>query len=394
MNRIQLLGVLLVAMLALMLMPLAIGQEGNNAIEPISEEMVNPEAHISFPPPVYVVRDIVDVRGTVTLASMRNFLIEFRPLVLDMETAENQEESQWFPSSVPQLDPVVDDVLGDWNTLALRDGLYELRLRINTDAGTEEYFRVSPIRVENNPPPFVVVEPAIEAEPTAMPEPTATPDSTPRVIAVVNSNVRAGDSTLYPVVGNLLVDGTATIRGISSRGSGWYYIELAGGRSGFIHPTIVRTEGDLTNLPRINPPPVPATPIPVATAVPAVTSNANLVMDPPTIDPHPATCGEAYKITVTVKNTGTETTNSGGLIEVVDTREEGSIFVEKTQIAFGQLAAGQAQTVEGYITANLYYNERHHINLRLDVNNQVVESNENDNFSAAAPYILQKGNCG
>ena len=116
-------------------------------------DMVNPEAHISFPPPVYVVRDSVDIRGTVTLADLRNFFVEFRPLVLDMMDAEDSaEDNQWFPATLPRIAAVTDDILGAWNTVTLRDGLYELRLTINTGGDEPLYYRVSPIRVENDPP--------------------------------------------------------------------------------------------------------------------------------------------------------------------------------------------------------------------------------------------------
>ena len=122
----------------------------------------------------------------------------------------------------------------------------------------------------------VVEEPEVveEAEPTAEPEPTDVPLTGPRVVALVNSNVRAGDSTLYGIIGALMEGETASIKGISSFGTGWFYSELDNGRSGFIHPNIVRPEGDLTALARINPPPLPPTPIPPPTAVPVASTGA------------------------------------------------------------------------------------------------------------------------
>ena len=172
---------------------------------------------------------------------------------------------------------------------------------------------------------------------------------------------------------------------------------MANGRSGFIHPNIVRTEGELTNLPRINPPPLPPTAIPIPTSPPPPppTSAANLVIASTShvvINPHPATCNETYRINVTVTNNGSQATNSGFLVEVKDSRHDG-LGPAITHIGFGALGPGASQTAWGEITQVQYYDELHHINLRIDSNNQVPESNENDNRHAAAPYILQRGRC-
>ena len=65
----QMSKLLVIAVLLLLIAPTAFGQDGASLIEPQDMDMVNPEAHISFPPPVYVVRESVEFRGTVTLAS-------------------------------------------------------------------------------------------------------------------------------------------------------------------------------------------------------------------------------------------------------------------------------------------------------------------------------------
>ena len=170
MKRARILTSLVFTML--MMIPLVSGQDSANVIEPQDQDMMNPAAQISFPPPVYVVRDSVDIRGTVTVVTMRNFFVEFRPLVLDMDMSDDEEalDNQWFPATLPRIEPVEDDVLGTWNTVTLRDGLYEIRLTINTGGEMPEYVRVSPIRVENNPPEFVAEQQMMaeeeEAEPT------------------------------------------------------------------------------------------------------------------------------------------------------------------------------------------------------------------------------------
>ena len=427
MKRIQFLVFLVFTLL--LLVPAAMGQEDADPIEPGAPDLMNPEAHISYPPPVYVVRDSVDIRGTVTLEAMRNFFIEFRPLVLDMmmdeDEEEQAEEAQWFPATLPRIEAVEDDVLGTWNTVTLRDGLYELRLTINTGGAMPEYYRVSPIRVENNPPfaaeeQMMAEEPAEEmAEEPAVemddepaeemedepaeemvdePEVEPTPDPRPRVTATVNANVRAGDSTAYAVVGFLLDGETALIKGISSRGTGWYYIELANGRNGFIYPFIVNTEGDLDDLPRINPPPPPPpTPVPVPTAVPPPPqpaqpqSNVDLVIAHIQIHPHGVRCGQTYEIQATVRNVGSGNAPAGGVILVRDSGQNGTAGPQTTQIAYGALNAGATQTVTGHLTPTVHVETLHHITLHIDHDNRVVEINENNNVSATAPYLLASG---
>ena len=382
-------------------LPLAFGQDDAGVIEPVDMEMVNPAANISFPPPVYVVRDSVDIRGTVTVENLGNFFVEFRELDLNMMAEDGEEAGLWLPATGPRRAPVTDDVLGTWNTVTLRDGLYELRLTLNMASGeTRVYARVSPIRIENNPPEFVMVQqaavvvaPTDVPPPTAAPEPTATPDSSPRVTALVNSNVRAGDSVLYHIVGGLQEGVSAKIRGISSFGTGWFYIEMPSGRSGFIHPNIVRAEGDLSALPRINPPPLPPTPIPQPTAIPVPTTGANLRIVHVQISPHPAVCNQAYEIQVTVRNDGNAAATSGSLVEVRDTRADGAGQVT-TGIGISPLAVGESRTFTGHLTQSQYFEELHHINVLADVRNEVAETNENDNLYATAPYILQKGSCG
>ena len=117
-----------------------------------------------------------------------------------MMDTEEQEEGHWSPGTVPQRSAVVDDIVGTWNTLMARDGLYELRLNINTGNGPQ-YVRLSPIRVENNPPQLdeQLMQEEVEEppDPTAEPEPAQEPvDDSPRVVAQVNSNVRAGGQYL------------------------------------------------------------------------------------------------------------------------------------------------------------------------------------------------------
>lgn len=397
----RLLGILTFAIL--MLVPLAIAQDSNNIIEPNDNTLVNSAANISFPPPVYVVRDTVEIRGTVSLPTMRNFFVEFRPLVVDETDALPSEERPWFPATLPQLQPVIDDILGTWNTFTAPDGLYELRLTINTDSGNPEYVRVSPIRVENEVPAFLegtpgasITTPIPSQTPSGRATLAATPtafSSGPQVVALVDANVRAGDSTQYDRIGFLFAGETAAVVGISSFNTNWYYIQLANGRRGFIAPSVVRTEGDLTSLPRINPPP-PPTPIPTNTPLPTATpvATSNLVISQITLDPNPPQCNETFTVFVTVANDGSGASSTGGSISVVDTRTADGTVTESTIGAFPPLDPGAS--FEGIIpiTVSTFHSENHTLTVRIDATDVVPETNEADN-TITVVYELEQADC-
>ncbi len=103
------------------------------------------------------------------------------------------------------------------------------------------------------------------------------------------SNVRAGDSTSHAVVGKLQVGETATILGISPGRAGWYYIELPDGARGFISPDVVATQGDLTNLEKIDPDSLSATATPVPETVETTQPAATAVATEPPDEAQPAT---------------------------------------------------------------------------------------------------------
>ena len=405
--RSRFIGLMLCVMMTLI--PLASAQDSSPVIAPASDAMVNPEANISFPPPVYAVRGGVEIRGTVNLANMRSFFIQFRQLVLD---DEDMADAPWFPATIQQTQTVDDGVLGIWNTLIAPDGVYELRLTINTDGEEPEYVRVSPIRVDNETTHEADMdmeaetemaaaeedaspseEVASSAEDTEAPdEADATPtpeDTTPRATALTDSNVRSGDSTAHHRVGFLLTGQSAKIIGISSRNTGWFYIEMENGHTGFIFPGIVSTSGDISNLERITPPPPPPPPptaVPVvvqpAAPAPAPAGNANIGLENVVISPHPLVCQQTATIVLTVKNNGAD--SPGGMIQVRDTRQGSNELGGQTSIGFPPLKRGESIRIgAGKLTVSTYYNEMHNINFYID--NRLVH--------AAAAYPLQKGNC-
>ena len=249
---------------------------GFQVIEPVPGE-VNPNANISWPPPIYVLHGEVSVRGTANVPGMTSYFLEFRRLNDDFSAMA--DDVPWSPASLPTQAAVLDAELGLWNTAIMApDGPYELRLTVNLNSGAPVHARVSPLRVENNPPPFAITPTVIplptsialptvagpQALPTLLPTPTAF-NLTPEATARINANVRAGDSTAYEVIGALVENQTVPIVGRSPGSEGWWVIQLPNGRRGFVAPSVVIISGDTSNLPRIAP---PATPTPIASPTP------------------------------------------------------------------------------------------------------------------------------
>ena len=93
----------------------------------LAQEVAEPTAEINWPPPVYVLRGEASLRGTVNLAGMTGYFIEYRALDEDLSAPASR---LWLPITLPTNIPVVEDVLGTWDTRRVTDGLYELRLNV------------------------------------------------------------------------------------------------------------------------------------------------------------------------------------------------------------------------------------------------------------------------
>ncbi|NWG16027.1 MAG: hypothetical protein HXY41_05270 [Chloroflexi bacterium] len=357
---------------------------------------INPNANISWPPPVYVLRGQFTVRGSANLPGMLNYFLEFRPLEDDLSSAA--DDVPWFPVTAALQAAVQDDVLGIWDTTPIEDGVYELRLTINLQNNQREFFRVAPLRVENAPPPFAVTPVAPAATPTSpVPPPPVQPtptqfDPTPRatVSAGVPVNVRRGDSVVYDAFAALQPGQTVTIVGRSSTGSGWYVVDLPNGQRGWVAPTVVTVSGDLSGVPFVVPPP-PPTPTPIP-ATPPPTSTVNLVVGNYRFDPPSPRCNQTFNIYLDVANFGT-TANPSGTISVQDFRVADGSLQGNTVGAIPVIQPGQTVNVGPIpLTISTYYNEQHRLVITLDPGNLIPETNETDNLIIAI-YTLEKASC-
>lgn len=367
-------------------------------IEPIIVTDDSADIAISFPPPVWVLSGSVEIIGTADVLDMSSYLVEYQELLFDDD--ENRIE-QWFSSSLPGSTAVRNGVVGIWNTTTVRDGLYAIRLVVNSSDGNQQVFRVSPLRVENDPqdglaglPP--VEEPTllpsptqIEGRPTLIPTPTniAAGDGTV-VTAVVDANVRSGDDVSYPIAGFLLRGEQARVIGISSFGSGWFYVELENGRRGWLAPSTVQFNGNIAALTLYNPPPPPTPP---ATATPI--TSANLQVTGLRLDPVTPNCGQSFDIYINVQNTGTGSTSASGLLTVTDRSVRTSVVTANTTGGFPILGAGHSFVVVATLTVDTYFAESHDVIVQLDTRGDIAEINEGDN-TRSIRYTLNPASCG
>ena len=280
---------------------------------------------------------------------MRSYFISFRPLNDDLELAGDE----WFPAILPRPFRVQNDVLGTWDTTVADDGLYALRLTVNVRGGAPVVHIVSPLRIENDPPPFaedILPTPTITplpapptATPTPTPPPTDTPDPTPRgTVSGSAANVRSGDSTEFSIIATLRQGQVVQLIGVSNRGTGWFQVRLPDGRIGWMAPSVIEASGNLGLLPFVTPPPLPPTPTPIPTATPTPTpfTQANLVAGIVVFDPPTPTCAETFIVGVDVANLGSEQTFAPGIVEVRDTRAADNT-VQQTAIGGPPLLPGQ-----------------------------------------------------
>jgi uncharacterized protein YgiM (DUF1202 family) len=359
------------------------------------DPQVDPNANISWPPPVYVLRGEVDIRGSANLPNMRNYFISFRPLNDDLTPAD----SEFLPAILPTTRPVQEGILGTWDTTTTDDGLYELRLTVNVRGGQPVVHTVAPLRVENNPPPFVEVETTPTATPTFVPPPqptTAVPtvDLTPRGTVRGNSaNVRTGDSTDFSIITALTQGQQVMLIGVSNRGTGWYQVRLPDGRIGWMAPSVLDVSGNLGILPFVSPPPPPPTRTPIpATLTPTPGSAANLVAGVVVFDPGTPTCAQTFVVGFDVANLGTQQTLASGTIALVDTRAADGSVQGTTVGGFPVLLPGQTFRVTMPLTISTWYNETHRITLTIDSGNAIPEATKADNMRVVE-YVLQKGAC-
>lgn len=378
---------------------------------------VNPNANILFPPAVYTVAGEFPIIGSANVPGMTNYFLEFRA-VLDSElnpSANGAAATQapiFFPAVLPSNTPVNAGLLGMWNTTLIPDGLYELRLTINVSGGSPVVVLSGPLRVHNTPDPALELifttlgipfpggSAAVPTEapiiPTAPPTATIVPtnDPTPRgTVTTATANVRTGDGTNFPAITALTQDTVVTLVGISNQGSGWYQVQMPNGGLGWMSPTVLNVTGEVSRLPRIQPPPPPVTPTftPVP-ATPTPITTANLVAGIVVTNPAPPVCAQTFNVGFDVANLGSQATAFSGTVSLVDTHAATGTVQGSTIGGFPVIQPGQTFRVDMPLTISTYFNEEHILTLTIDPQGQIPETTRADNVQTHR-YTLAQGGC-
>jgi hypothetical protein len=134
-------------------------------------QTTDPNLNIAAPQATQTVNGTVDVIGTVNLTNLTSYFFEVTPYTNELAT--NPNAAVWTPVSLPGRDQVNNDLITQWDTNLVTNGVYALRLRVVLSDGTEQYALVAPVRVSNgvtegnNGDPLV----AESAGPTIIPAP-------------------------------------------------------------------------------------------------------------------------------------------------------------------------------------------------------------------------------
>jgi len=129
--------------------------------------VTSPVVSIIEPLPGQVVQGVVTIKGSSALKSFTTAELTF--------AYENNPSNTWFIIQ-PQVTPVVNGPLAEWDTTTITDGVYALRLVVTLADGSQKAATVSGLRVNNYTP--------IEANQYKLSYPTAT-------IHVVNASPTA-----------------------------------------------------------------------------------------------------------------------------------------------------------------------------------------------------------
>ena len=160
------------------------------AVPASAQETEQPEIQIFSPLPGEAVQGLVQVIGTIDVEGFQSYELAF--------TFQEDTAQTWF--LIAQGDtPVIQGVLGEWDTTALTDSTYNLLVRVHLQNGEVTEVIVDSIRVRNyssietpTPAPTTQTsgednlpteEPTPEADSTIQPTPTDFPDNP----AAVNS---------------------------------------------------------------------------------------------------------------------------------------------------------------------------------------------------------------
>lgn len=344
---------------------------------------------ITWPPPVSEVWGSGDVIGSAAVPGMAYYYLEYLPLNDDLTQPSG---APWLPATVGITEPVVNGTLATLDTTRVTDGLYALRLTVNTHEGDSYSYVVSPVRVNNTRfdsflerfREAILEELGLptEGEPTpapatATPQPptvTPVPDQRPYVTPLPGTpsvNVRRCtlvDNYACSIVGYLLAGEQAEVIGRDVSGAQWLQLRLPAGLIGWVSMSVVATYGDLSGVPLITPP----EPLPPP-------AQSNIVLNGIAISGS-AVCGMTFNVQVNVANTG-NAASPAGQVTLQDVDIASGTITATNYGGYPSIGAGSNFIVTIPMTTSAFYNANHE--LRAYTNNTQVQ----------AQYYLEQGSC-
>jgi uncharacterized protein YraI len=223
---------------------------------------------------------------------------------------------------------------------------------------------------------------------------TAPVSTAPQITVISGANVRSGPSTAFnPPIISLVANTTAPIVAISPDRQ-WYKIQI-NNTTGWISATTVTTTGELGGLtidagpatPIPQPTAVPATGVPTATTAPA--TNTDLSITFVGLSPDPLVCNQAGVVTVTIVNSGASASaETTVLIQDLYNGNAGA-SASATVKSLGQ---NESIDITLSLTVSTNFAEGHTLRARIDPDNRVSETNEQNNDNNKA-YTLATGGC-
>jgi hypothetical protein len=258
----------------------------------------------------------------------------------------------------------------------------------NNEADTEEEATSPPPPIDENNENEADTEEAAAPPP---PEPT-----TPLAVTTTGVNVRGGPGTSFAAIGSFAAGTQTALLAVNSNRS-WYKLQYYNGE-GWVAASLLEIR-NADNLPIDDgpPPPTPTlTPAP-ATEVPTTApSNRNIAFSdiPQGFAPFPPGCGQTMNITLRLQNTGSDSLGTSSAAIVRDIHVDSGTVTETT-IPVPDISPGESVEVTGgFLTVETNVGSTHRIEIQLDANEQITESDEGDNlFSGGLEYTLGQGSC-
>jgi hypothetical protein len=338
---------------------------------------------ISWPLPVTEVWGTGDVLGTAAVSGMAYYYIDYITLNDDLSIPTN---APWLPATVGITQPVVNGSLATLDTTTVPDGVYALRLTVNTVDGQSFHDVVMPIRVDNER--FNAIFGESSAVQLPEPAPTQAPsDTTPRVVpsAQYNAiNIRRCDlvdNNRCPIIASLESGQSAAVQALSSNNTGWFQVQLPSSVIGWVSPTVVTQQGDFSGLGRTQPPaplPPPAAQLP---SMQPVAPTSGVIPNGMAIEGGSATCGRTFNVQINVGNP-TNTVAPAGSIALQDVNIRTGEVTFSGYGNYPSLNPGANFVVVIPAQTSIYYNEDHE--LRAFANGRQFN----------VRYNLQQGSCG